>query len=73
MIYNACISYPLSTTPLTETLITQLHRAIIPKTLARMGYQRTISWGIVFGTKFSGRLGFTHIGAKQSPPKYAEL
>ena len=34
-----------------------------------MGYQRTIPRGIVFGTKYSGGLGFTHIGAIQTAQK----
>lgn len=34
-----------------------------------MGYQRTISRGIMFGTKFAGGLRFSHIGAKQSAQK----
>ena len=71
-IFNACISYPLSMTSLSDTQITQLHRAIILRTLSRMGFQRTIPQGIVFGTKYLGGLGFTHIGAKQTAQKYAE-
>ena len=69
MIYSAFIRYPLSMTSLSETQVTQLHRAIVPRTLARMGYQRTIPRGIVFGTKFSGGFGFTHIGAIQTAQK----
>lgn len=72
MIYNACVSYPLSMTSLTETQIIQLHRAIIPRTLARMWHQRTIARGIIFGTNSQKGSDLLISDQNKAPKKYVE-
>eukprot|EP00957_Ditylum_brightwellii_P011724 885509-Ditylum_brightwellii.AAC.1 len=43
--------------------------ALVPKLLPQMEYSRTFPSAVVFGSRFSGELGFTHVKAAQMGAK----
>ena len=49
--------------------VNQLHQAILPRLLNRMGFTRTFPLAVVFGSKFSGGLQCVNIRAAQDASK----
>eukprot|EP00957_Ditylum_brightwellii_P067791 5145549-Ditylum_brightwellii.AAC.1 len=64
-VYKLCVQYSLSTTCLDPQQIDKLHTASVPCILPCMGYNGSFISAVVFGSKFSDGIGFTHLGATQ--------
>eukprot|EP00957_Ditylum_brightwellii_P006173 466981-Ditylum_brightwellii.AAC.1 len=69
MVYCPSITCSLSTTFMSKKQIGILHTPVTPRILPRMGYQQNSSNTVVYGSKFSGGIGFIHFQAYQLKAK----
>eukprot|EP00957_Ditylum_brightwellii_P091495 6967487-Ditylum_brightwellii.AAC.1 len=65
IVYRPATAYPLSTISLDDEQSKNLHKIVIPILLLRMGHNRHFPRAVVFGSKYSGGLGFTNVKAAQ--------
>eukprot|EP00957_Ditylum_brightwellii_P051987 3943285-Ditylum_brightwellii.AAC.1 len=64
-VYCLSMTYSLGTASLTTKQIGTLHTLITPQILPWMGYQQNFPKVVVYGSKYAGGIGYSHLQAYQ--------